>query len=110
MTFVNSLSSIFKDVSGASLFSEITAKECYLCSKLIIVDEEKPTAAKTAQTLNFEDFLEAIVRLSNCVKTSDIGFENQDECSNDPNTVARRLDMFLIKLVSSEKYKHPSDK
>lgn len=106
LDFVNHLSKLFKDMTGSSLFSEINAKECYLYSQLIIVDEEKPTAAQSVHTLNFEDFLEAIVRLTNGIKTDDTSFEAQEESSNDPDIVACRLDLFLTKFMGSENYKH----
>ena len=68
-------------------FGEQFAKECFIQSRLILVDEDAPTAALHVRTLSFEDFLEAMVRLTGGVTIGN----QEDVLLDDPDAVAQRL-------------------
>ena len=71
--------------------SEQFAKECFIQSRLTLVDENAPTTALRVRTLNFEDFLEAIVRLACVMSIQDQGPVKIDV----PDAVAERLEALV---------------
>lgn len=77
-------------------FSEEFAKECFIQSRLIVVDEEAPSAALRVRTLSFEDFLEAVVRL-----TGGVNIEGQVGVAlDDPDAVAQRLEALIAVVMA----------
>ena len=81
-------------VPGSFKFSESKAKECFLLSRLMVIDEQGSHERK-CQQLSFEDFLESLVRLTELMKPT----EDNEHSSNDPNEVAARLDLLVASII-----------
>ena len=99
LNFVRSISDIGTKADSNNSFEfsfhEMFAKECFMQSRLVVVDEEAPTAALRVRSLNFEDFLEAIVRLACGVKV------NGKVVAKDADSVAQGLDI-LIQIIREQ--------
>ena len=85
-------------------FSELATKECFLLSRLTVVDQEKD--GKRWEQLSFEDFLEALVRLTEIVhpETED-GRDDTEWDRNNVEDVAPRLD----DLIGAIMFKYDRD-
>lgn len=79
-------------------FSEPIAKECFILSRLVMVDE-RGSHKKRSQQLSFEDFLESLVRLTEYMKSN----EDDDLTAwdiNNPDEVAPKLDELINSILS----------
>ena len=89
-------------------FSELTAKECFLLSRMVVVDEG--AHQNRHQQLSFEDFLEATVRLTELMEVKvevEDGEVEQEWDSNNPDIVAPVLDELVESILS--KYDRDGD-
>ena len=87
-------------------FSELTAKECFLLSRMVVVDEG--AHQDRHQQLSFEDFLEATVRLTELMEVEvEDGEVEQEWDSNNPDIVAPVLDELVESILS--KYDRDGD-
>ena len=89
-------------------FSELMAKECFLLSRMVVVDEG--AHQDRHQQLSFEDFLEATVRLTELMEVEvevEEGEVEQEWDSNNPDIVAPVLDELVESILS--KYDRDGD-
>ena len=89
-------------------FSELMAKECFLLSRMVVVDEG--AHQDRHQQLSFEDFLEATVRLTELMEVEvevEDGEVEQEWDSNNPDIVAPVLDELVESILS--KYDRDGD-
>jgi hypothetical protein len=76
MRFVRGVAKVEKNLK----FSELTAKECFLLSRMVVVDEDADHGRH--RQLSFEDFLEATVRLTEMM--SQEGEEGEEKPEEKP--------------------------
>ena len=79
-------------------FSELAAKECFLLSRLTVVDQARH--GDRCKQMSFEDFLEALVRLTEIVQPeNEDGRDETKWDKNNPVEVAPRLDALIDAIM-----------